>query len=371
MPNTKALCIFTNLLGNKAMTSLLVETLDRLPGLEPTYVFVDVEDYQKFPAPRWVRATNPWQVEFIARQKARRVVDRPFDILLVHGWEMAVALRNLARRMPAAAMMDSLPATVNLQRLRQGFKGWKRSLSHLVHHRAFARAAQDFDFFLPKSSDCAASLQRDYGVDRERCFVTHAPQNLAVWKTGARSVSLPIRLLFVGNDFARKGGDFLLHLYAEYLTGTCSLTIASNDPSLPARKLPPGVQWLRGINREQLLEVYRDSDIFVFPSQQDYAPQVLAEALAVGLPCLVNDFDGATDLVHNGETGFVFTLDTPAEIWAEHVKRLVANPSELSRMSACARKLAEEKLGVDRFEQLIAEVIERLRAMRDEYGRVK
>jgi glycosyltransferase involved in cell wall biosynthesis len=351
------------------MTSLLVETLNRAPGLDPTYVFVDVEDYRKFPAPWWARATNPWQVEFIARRKARQAVDRPFDILLVHGWEMAVAFRNLARRAPAAAMMDSVPATVDRQRRRQGFKGWKRSLSHLVHHRAFARAARDFDFFLPKSSDCAASLQRDYGVDAERCFVTHAPQNLAVWKTGARSVSLPLRLLFVGNDFARKGGDFLFRLYAEYLAGTCSLTIASNDPSLAARKLPPGVQWLRGKNREQLLEVYRESDIFVFPSQQDYAPQVLAEAMAAGLPCLVNDFDGARDLVHSGETGFVFTLDTPAEVWAEHVKRLAANPGELIRMSACARQLAEEKLGVDRFEHLIAEVIERLRAMQENYVR--
>jgi glycosyltransferase involved in cell wall biosynthesis len=147
------------------------------------------------------------------------------------------------------------------------------------------------------------------------------------------------------------------------------LTIASNDPSLAARKLPPGVQWLRGKNREQLLEVYRESDIFVFPSQQDYAPQVLAEAMAAGLPCLVNDFDGARDLVHSGETGFVFTLDTPAEVWAEHVKRLAANPGELIRMSACARQLAEEKLGVDRFEHLIAEVIERLRAMQENYVR--
>jgi glycosyltransferase involved in cell wall biosynthesis len=362
MLNTKALCIFTNLLGNKAMTSLLVETLDRLPGLEPTYVCVDVEDYNKFPAPWWARATNPWQVEFIARQKARQMVHRPFDMLLVHGWEMAVAFRNLARRVPAAAMMDSVPATVNYQRRRQGFKGLKRSLSHQVHHRAFARAAQGFDLFLPKSSDCAASLQRDYGAGPERCFVTLAPQHLEFWKPGARSVCLPIRLLFVGNDFARKGGDFLLRLYAEYLTGTCSLTIASNDPSLEVRKLPPGVLWLRGRNRDQLLEVYRESDIFVFPSQQDYTPQVLAEALAVGLPCLVNDFDGARDLIHDGETGFLFTLNTPVEVWAEHVKRLVTNPGELSRMSACARQFAEDKLGRDRFEQLIAEVIEQLRA---------
>jgi hypothetical protein len=44
MPNTKALCIFTNLLGNKSVATTLTETLDRLPGLEPTYVYLEVED---------------------------------------------------------------------------------------------------------------------------------------------------------------------------------------------------------------------------------------------------------------------------------------------------------------------------------------
>ena len=369
MPITKALCIFGNMLGNMAMTSLLVETLARLPGIEPTFVFVNVEDYEKIPASWWARATQPWHVEFVAREKARQAASRPFDILLVHGWEMAVAFRDLARRVPAAVMMDSVPATVDTQRRRQGFKDWKRWLSHQVHHRAFQRAAREFDFFLPKSSDGAASLQRDYGVERERCLVTYAPQNLEVWKPGARRDSLPLRLLFVGNDFARKGGDFLLRLYAEHLAGTSSLTIASNDPSIEARKLPPGVQWLRGLKRDQLVEVYRASDLFVFPSRQDYAPQVLAEALASGLPSLVNDFDGARDLVQDGETGFVFTLDAPAEVWAERVKRIAANPGELARMSARARQVAEEKLGLDRFERLITEVIEKLRAACGDAGR--
>lgn len=74
MPNAKALCIFTNLLGNKVMTSRLIATLNRLPELEPTFICIDVEDYKNFPAPWWARATSAWQAEFIARQKARKMV---------------------------------------------------------------------------------------------------------------------------------------------------------------------------------------------------------------------------------------------------------------------------------------------------------
>jgi glycosyltransferase involved in cell wall biosynthesis len=96
-------------------------------------------------------------------------------------------------------------------------------------------------------------------------------------------------------------------------------------------------------------------------------PQVLGEALAAGLPCLANDVGGIRDLVRNGETGFLIPHDAPAEVWAEHLNRLATNPAELSRMSICARRFAEDNLGLDHFDHLIAEIIERLRAKGKEY----
>jgi glycosyltransferase involved in cell wall biosynthesis len=298
----------------------------------------------------------------MARRKARQVMGQRFDLLLVNSWEYVVAFRHLARQLPAAAMLDSVPATVDGQLRQRGMGGWRRWLSHQAHHRSFAMAAGAFDVFLPLGSDCAASLQRDYGVSPERCLVTLAPQDLESWKPAPRSYAPPLRLLFAGNDFARKGGDFLLRLYSEHLAGGCTLTIASNDSALSGRQLPAGVEWLRGRNREQLLEVYQASDVFVFPTRQDYMPQVLAEALAAGLPCLASDVGGIRDLVHEGETGFLMPLDAPTERWAAHLRRLAADPAELVRLSAGARRFAEQKLGLDRFQRLIGEVIERLRA---------
>jgi glycosyltransferase involved in cell wall biosynthesis len=343
------------------MAASLRAALDRLSGVEVTYVLLGPEDYQTFPAPCWVRTTHPWQAQFVARRKARLVAGGQFDALLVNTWEVAVAFRHLARQLPAAVMLDSVPATIDGQLRRRGLGGWRRWLSYHVHHRSFAMAAGAFDVFLPLGSDCAASLQRDYGVSSERCFVTLAPQDLKSWTPAPRNYAPPLRLLFAGNDFARKGGDFLLDLYAERLTPACTLTIASNDPALSGRQLPPGVEWLRGRNREQLLEVYRASDVFVFPTRQDYMPQALAEALAAGLPCLASDVGGIRDLVHDGQTGFLMPVDAPAELWAEHLHRLATHPAELRRMSECARRFAEENLDFNRFSELIAEVVERLR----------
>jgi glycosyltransferase involved in cell wall biosynthesis len=362
VPRTKALCIFGTLLGNKATAARLVEILDRLPEIEPTYVHVNAEDYTALQAPWWVRATDPWHVEFLARHKARPVMNRPFDLLLVNGWEFTVAFRSLARRLPAAVLLDSVPATVDAQQRRQGRAGWRRSLAHQVHNRQFASAARDFRVFLPMGSDCAEALERDYGVDPGRCFTTLAPQDLRSWNAPDRDYRKPLKLLFVGNDFVRKGGDFLLQLYSDHLAGAWTLTIASMEPAAAARQLPEGVTWLSGRNRDQMLEIYRAHDVFLLPTRQDFMPQVLAEALATGLPCFATDVGGIRDLVRDGETGFLMPSGAPPSTWASRLHDLGANPAEIRRLSIQARSFAEERLGLDRFENLVRQTVDLLRS---------
>ncbi|HML17223.1 MAG TPA: glycosyltransferase family 4 protein [Bryobacteraceae bacterium] len=362
MSNTRALCIFSSVLGNAAVTRSLIRALDRVPELDPTYVILNADDYLSYPAPWWARLTNPWHSEFIARRKTELVRKQPFDVLLVYTWENAVAFRDMANRMPAAAMMDCVPATMDRQLRLRGRNNWKRRVSHWVHHRAFRSAAAEFDQFLPKTSDCLKSLVEDYGVEPSRCAVTLAPQDLDWWNPRPRSFTAPWRILFAGNDFERKGGDFLLRLYSDYLAKACELTILSNDPDLASRQLPEGVRWVKGATREQLREAFWDSHLFLLPTRQDFAPQVVAEAAAAGLPSLATGVDGIPDLIRDGETGFILPREASAEQWAEKVHGLLADPEALQTMSSQARRFAEEHLSLERFDRLVSDVIARLRA---------
>lgn len=361
-PGIKALCLFTTILGHKTMVQKLRKALDKIPGLKPVYVLMEVEDYAKYPAPWWVRASDPWHGQYLAHRKAEPVLTEEFDILLVNAWELAAGFRDLARRMPAAAVMDAVPATFDFQLRLQGANGWKRSLAHKLHHRSFQLAAREFDIFVPMGSDCAESLQRDYAVDAGKCSaLTLAPQDLDISRARVRNYADgPTRLLFVGKDFFRKGGEFLLRLFAGHLSDSCRLTIVSSDPGLNGRQLPPGVERLAHIDLEHLRDLYRSSHIFVFPTQQDFMPQVLAEALSFGLPCIANDVGAVKDLVRDGETGFLMSRDSSVDQWAERLGRLTSNPAELAQMSFRARRFAEEELSFNRFEGLIASVVERL-----------
>ena len=61
--------------------------------------------------------------------------------------------------------------------------------------------------------------------------------------------------------------------------------------------------------RNDIVELCKSSDIFVFPSFREGLPVALMEAMASGLPCVASKIRGNTDLIDEGKGGFLFTLD--------------------------------------------------------------
>lgn len=57
-------------------------------------------------------------------------------------------------------------------------------------------------------------------------------------------------------------------------------------------------------------EVIAHSDLFVLPSMAEGIPRAAIEALYLGLPCVLRNIDGNSDLITNGVNGFLFHNDT-------------------------------------------------------------
>jgi glycosyltransferase involved in cell wall biosynthesis len=80
---------------------------------------------------------------------------------------------------------------------------------------------------------------------------------------------------------------------------------------------------------EALSAAYANMDVFVFPSDTDAYGNVVQEANASGVPCLVTDQGGPKFIVQEGRTGFV------AKNLDEFVKysiELIDNPRKLDEM---------------------------------------
>lgn len=64
--------------------------------------------------------------------------------------------------------------------------------------------------------------------------------------------------------------------------------------------------------RNDVKELLNAADIFLFTTFQEGLPRSLMEAMASGLPCVVSNVRGNTDLITDGQNGFLCSLDNHA-----------------------------------------------------------
>jgi phosphatidylinositol alpha 1,6-mannosyltransferase len=95
---------------------------------------------------------------------------------------------------------------------------------------------------------------------------------------------------------------------------------------------------LTGVLRgEALAEAYANMDLFVFPSKTDTFGNVLLEAMASGVPCVVTDQGGPKFIIDEGITGYAAASD---EEFIRRVTEIMIDPELRTRMSVAARTLA-------------------------------
>jgi glycosyltransferase involved in cell wall biosynthesis len=194
---------------------------------------------------------------------------------------------------------------------------------------------------LPWSDVARDSLIDTYRIDAAKVTVIPPGIDLTLWTVPDRSArSGPVRLLFVGGAWARKGGDLLLRIVRSSSFPACRLDIVSRDPvELPA----PNAHLHTGITpgSEELRRLYRDADIFVLPTRADFAPtNAVIEAMASGLPVITTNTGGLSRVVADGTTGYVVPVDDEATL-SSRMRALIANAALRRTMGASARRYAE------------------------------
>lgn len=89
---------------------------------------------------------------------------------------------------------------------------------------------------------------------------------------------------------------------------------------------------------DDLANAYASADVFTFTGPSETFGQVVQEAMASGLPTVVINQGGVTDLVIEGETGYT-CVDNP-QAFADAVRVLRDNPALRQQMAFQARQMA-------------------------------
>jgi glycosyltransferase involved in cell wall biosynthesis len=177
--------------------------------------------------------------------------------------------------------------------------------------RVFARCR----WLFPRSEWCAASLEDDYGVPRDKMVVTGAGPNV--------DEELPVRrghdgrtLLFVGRDWHRKNGPLVLDALrlARRTRPDLRLVVVGPEGEGLAED---GVEWLGpldGDQRGRLLQLYAEASLYLCPSRFEPFGIALLEAMAAGCPVVALDRGAAREMIEDGVTGALVDQAEPRQL---------------------------------------------------------
>lgn len=157
------------------------------------------------------------------------------------------------------------------------------------------------------------------------------------------------RLLFVGRDFARKGGQCALDTLDRLNTRGvhASLTVVGTQPIGPSRSDVHVFPFLDKNNVEDakvLRRLYLQSHFLLFPTRADCSPIALCEAAAFGLPVVSSDVGGIPDIVVPNCTGVLLPMSAGGQAYAEHIEQLWRDPVHYRSIVENARRRYDERL---------------------------
>ena len=284
----------------------------------------------------------PWTVTGgLDTRRALKHVLEQVDGIFIHTITLAPFVADYLRAKPTVLSCDGTPFNKREMRQAYGLKAEGPLAKHVkqaLYRRVFAQAVG----FVGWSAWAKQSLVEDYGCREEDVVVIPPGVDLDTFQVGDRRHQLP-RLLFVGGDFVRKGGDLLLEVFRQRLRGRAELILVSNTDLHDE----PGVTIYRDLpaNSDTLRTLYATADIFVLPTRADCFSMVYLEALASGLPIVSTPVRGLSDLVREGETGFMVQVDD-AKGLGDMVEALVNDPAARQAMSDRCRVEAERQFDV-------------------------
>jgi glycosyltransferase involved in cell wall biosynthesis len=220
-----------------------------------------------------------------------------------------------------------------------------KELARLVklERRTFERAERVF----VRSRLVRDSLVDDYHIPTEKVIVVGAGVNFDPLPQIEEKV-FSNKLLFIGLDFHRKGGDILLRAFeiVKRQIPDAELLLVTRD-EIPAGYSLEGVKLVPPTwERDRLAELYKSASVFVLPSRLETWGDVLLEAMAFGVPCVGVQQDAMSEIITHSENGYLVPPDDPQAL-AEVLIQLLNDPGQLQQMGGSARNTVERSFTWD------------------------
>ena len=284
---------------------------------------------------------DPAILKGYSKQISSKLKAQPLDIVFSPG---TIPIAYLECDQPIAfwtdatfgGMINFYPEFTNLCResIRQG---------HLMEKSALNRCQLAI-----YSSDWAAKTAIDlYEAESSKVKVVPFGANLDSKMDFSNIKSLinarknkPCKLLFLGVNWQRKGGDVALEVARQLNESglATELTIVGCEP--PFREsMPEFVTVINFISKstqqgiDQINGLLAESHFLILPSTADCTPVVFSEANSFGVPCLTTDVGGITTIIKNDINGKTFQTNANISEYCTYITHLFSDYTQYKELA--------------------------------------
>ena len=261
----------------------------------------------------------------------RGLRSKPYDIAFSHTQVPAAMAKRQIQKKPYILASDVTP--ILYDKIGKHYQHHPEKLEFLekLKFNANVDLFNKAEKFITWSQWAANSLISDYQMPKNKVEVIPVGLDRAVWSNSDKSResnSVP-RILFIGGDFYRKGGDLVLKAFRSLPKGKAELHIVTRS-DIPVeehvfiyRNMTP--------NSQAIIDIYHQSDIFVLPTNADSFGIVFLEAMATGLPIIATNIAAIPEIVVHGENGYLMAPND-YDALQEAMTDLVNDPAKRKEM---------------------------------------
>ena len=281
-----------------------------------------------------------------------------FDVIHFHTQATAYASLLRMRRTPSIVSID-ITQRLAASEAPEGLARLDYAPNAAMDRRVFAAAAA----VTATSRWAADDVLRDQPALAERVHVMPYPVPLDGFDAGWQAERVaragePVRVLFVGGDWVRKGGPELLQAWREGGFAEVARLDVVSDSQLVKPVDAGSLAVHRGIRAytPEWFALWRRADLFAMPTRGEAFGMVFQEAAAAALPSVGTRIGAVPEIVGDGVTGL---LVPPGDVRAltAALGRLIREHPLRAQMGAAARHRIERTASVERYAAQLREII--------------
>jgi glycosyltransferase involved in cell wall biosynthesis len=236
--------------------------------------------------------------------------------------------------------------------------------AELVERKAFSNASA----LIFSSGWAVNSALTDYNIPEPKVHMISFGANMDLIPERDdvihKTINGPVKLLFLGVDWIRKGGDIVFNAFKQLqdqgvdveLT-VCGCIPPENNPKMT---VIPFLNKNNETDFKKLYQIFLETHFLFVPSKSDCTPIVFCEASAFGIPVLTSNAGGISSVVYNGINGYTLPVEAHFSEFSEIIHSYVTHEKNYNDFVVSSRNFYESNLNWSQWGKTVNNLFEDL-----------